>query len=73
MTEEQWGLFVTGVLVGVAFCGSAAMGAIFMFRTIMRLQSCGFNIAMWRSPTVSIDTANYPRHNDNSFSRVVPE
>lgn len=48
MTQEQWGIFITGVGVGVAFCGCAVLGAMWMFRTLMRLEACGFKIIVWR-------------------------
>jgi len=48
MTEEQWGLFTTGILIGVVFCGAAAAGAVWMFYTLMKLEGCGFRIQAWR-------------------------
>lgn len=60
MTQEQWGIFVTGVLVGVAFCGCAVLGAAWMFKTVMKLNAAGFNILTWRDN----QAAPEPQHKD---------
>ena len=56
MTQEQWGIFITGVGIGLIFCGSFVMGAMWMFKTVMKLQACGFKILDWH--TVHYDPAH---------------
>ena len=48
MTEAEWGLFIAGVFIGLAFCGSFVLGAMWMFKTVTKLQACGFRILTWR-------------------------
>lgn len=59
MTQEQWGLFVTGVLIGIIFCACFVAGAAWMFKTIMKLQAAGFNILTWRDNSL-VPEAHHP-------------
>lgn len=61
MTPEQWKLIGVGVVIGLLFCAGIGLGALWMFRIVMKLEACGFNILTWRNAELRIEQSKAKR------------